>query len=190
MWAVAGLGNPGRKYSKTRHNIGFIVLESIAEKYGIALDTEKKQYISGRGSIEGKDVILMEPQTFMNKSGPAVKAVIDFLKIPAENLIVIHDDIDMETGRIKLKRGGSSGGHRGVQSIIQSIGTKAFIRVKIGVGRDAEIPPEEYVLKKFNKPDMPLIKEAVITAVDAVSAVISHSMSYAMNIFNKKFGKL
>jgi PTH1 family peptidyl-tRNA hydrolase len=184
LWAVAGLGNPGRKYSGTRHNAGFLVINGIAEKYGIELK-EKEAYIYGKGSIGDAEVVLVEPLTFMNRSGLAVKKILDKFRIHPENLIVIHDDIDIETGRLKIKKDGSSGGHKGVSSIIEAIGAKQFIRIKIGIGRDDSMTAEDYVLKKFPKSDMPLIKEAVSRAVDAVPEILSRGVDSAMNKFNK-----
>lgn len=183
MWAIIGLGNYGSKYSKTRHNLGFIVLEAVAESFDITLQ-EKKAYIAGRGSMAGHDVLLIEPLTFMNLSGIAVKDVLRKFNVTAENLIVIHDDLDMDTGKLKIRKNGSSGGHRGVESIIQSIGTKEFIRVKIGIGREHGISPETYVLKKFRKDELPIIKDAIQRAADAVAAIVSGGAAKAMNKFN------
>ncbi|MEK7267445.1 MAG: aminoacyl-tRNA hydrolase [Nitrospirota bacterium] len=183
MWAIIGLGNYGSKYSKTRHNLGFIALEAVAESFDITLQ-EKKEYIAGRGSMAGHDVLLIEPLTFMNLSGIAVKDVLRRFNVTSENLIVIHDDLDMDTGKLKIKRNGSAGGHRGVESIIQSIGTKEFIRVKIGIGREPGISPETYVLKKFRKDELPIIKDAIERAVDAVTAIVSDGVTKAMNRFN------
>lgn len=183
MWAIVGLGNYGSKYIKTRHNLGFMALEAIAESLDIALQ-EKRDYLIGKGSMAGHDVRLAEPLTFMNNSGLAVRDVLKRFNIPPENLIVIHDDLDMETGKLKIKKNGSSGGHRGIESIIQNIGTKEFIRVKIGIGRDIEMLPEDYVLKKFRRDELPLIKDAIKRAVDAVATIVSEGVSKAMNKFN------
>jgi len=185
LWGIVGLGNPGRKYSRTRHNIGFLVISEIAQKHGIQLK-EKLHYRSAKGSINDTEVVLIEPLTFMNKSGIAVKEALRRFKFTHEKLIVIHDDIDMETGRVKIKTGGSSGGHRGVESIIESIGTKDFIRVKIGIGRDPEIPPEDYVLSKFRKDELPVIKEAIKTASNAVESILTDGINKAMNQYNRK----
>ena len=183
MWAIVGLGNYGSKYIKTRHNLGFMALEAIAESFDIALQ-EKRDYLIGKGSMAGHDVLLTEPLTFMNNSGLAVRDVLKRFNIPPENLIVIHDDLDMETGKLKIKKNGSSGGHRGIESIIQNIGTKEFIRVKIGIGRDIEMLPEDYVLKKFRRDELPLIKDAIKRAVDAVATIVSEGVTKAMNKFN------
>ena len=183
MWLIVCLGNPGRRYSRTRHNVGFMVADDVAGKYGIELKT-KESYIIGKGSIEGNDVILVEPLTFMNRSGLAVKEVMKKYPLGPENLIVVHDDLDMETGKLKIRKKGSSGGHRGVDSIIESIGTREFIRVKIGIGREEGVPAEEYVLRKFGKDEIPLIKAAVVRALDAIAAILRDGADKAMNEFN------
>lgn len=185
MWAVVGLGNYGSKYSKTRHNLGFMVVEALAESYDISLQ-EKKDYLFGKGSIEGQAALLIEPLTFMNNSGIAVRDVMKKFNVLPENLIVIHDDIDIETARIKIKKNGSSGGHRGIESIIQHIGTKEFIRIKIGIGRDQDMEPENYVLKKFKREELPFIKDAIQKAADAVQTIVSQGIHEAMNRFNTK----
>lgn len=183
MWIIVGLGNPGRRYSKTRHNIGFMVADDIADRYRVELKT-RDLYKIGRGSIEDKEVILLEPLTYMNRSGLAVRDVLKRFSVPPENLIVIHDDIDMETGVLKIKKKGSSGGHRGIESIIESIGTKEFIRVKIGIGRGEGIPVEDYVLSRFRKDEIPAIKDAINRASNAVVTVLTAGVDRAMNRFN------
>lgn len=183
MWLIVGLGNPGSRYSKTRHNAGFMVIDGIAEEYRFELKS-KLRYIIGKGSLEDNNIILLEPLAFMNRSGIAVRDVLNRSGIPSTNLIVVHDDIDMETGKLKIKKNGSSGGHKGVESIIQSIGTKDFIRVKLGIGRGEGIPVEDYVLSKFKKDELPLIKDSVSRAIDAVAAVVKDGVGKAMNRFN------
>lgn len=183
MWAIVGLGNYGSKYVKTRHNLGFMVLDAIAESLEAALQ-EKRDYLIGKGSIAGHDVLLVEPLTFMNNSGRAVRDVLKKFNIPSENLIVIHDDLDMDTGKLKIRRNGSSGGHRGIESIIQDTGTKEFIRVKIGIGREMGMLSEDYVLKKFRKDELPVIKDAIKRAADAVTAILYEGVPKAMNKFN------
>jgi PTH1 family peptidyl-tRNA hydrolase len=183
LWLIAGLGNPGRKYAKTRHSVGFMVADDLTERYGIEL-REKELYRLGKGSIEGYEIVLMEPLTFMNRSGLAVRDVMKRYGVGPENLIVIHDDIDMETGKLKIREKGSSGGHKGVESIIQSIGTREFIRVKVGIGRGEDIPVEDYVLSKFRKEEAPLIRDAIQRASDAVSTIVKDGVKKAMNAFN------
>ncbi len=183
MWVIVGLGNPGRRYAKTRHNIGFIVADTLAERYGIALN-RKELYAAGKGSMEDTRIILMEPLTFMNRSGFAVKEVMRRCGAEAGNLVVIHDDIDMETGKLKIRKRGSSGGHKGIESIIRETGMSEFIRVKVGIGREEGIPVEDYVLGKFRKEEIPVMRDAVTRAADAVVMIIHEGVGKAMNKFN------
>ncbi len=183
MWAIVGLGNYGSKYSKTRHNLGFMVVDAIAGAIDIGLQ-EKRYYLIGKGSMGGQEVLLIEPLTFMNNSGIAVREVLKKFNILPENLIIIHDDIDMDVGRLKIRKSGSSGGHRGIESIIQNIDTRDFVRVKIGIGREIGMLAEDYVLKKFKKEELPLIKDAIKRAADAVAIIVSEGVSKAMNRFN------
>ncbi len=183
MWLIAGLGNPGKRYSRTRHNIGFWVVEAFIDKNHLVFK-EKADYRMCDGSVEDEKIVLMEPLTFMNRSGTAVKKVMDKFNIPAENLVVIHDDLDLETGKVKIRKKGSSGGHKGVESIIQNIGKNNFIRIKIGIGRDPYILAEDYVLARFRKEELPQIKEAVSRAVDSIYSVITEGADKAMNRFN------
>jgi len=183
LWVIAGLGNPGRRYAKTRHNAGFMVVDEISDRYRIELK-ERELYLMGKGSIEGNDVILVEPLTFMNISGKAVRGVMKRYNIGPENLIIVHDDIDMETGKLKIREKGSSGGHKGIESVIEFTGSKEFIRVKIGIGREEGVLVEDYVLGKFRKGEVPLIREAIVRAADAVCMILKEGVDKAMNKFN------
>lgn len=160
-----------------------MVVDEIAKRHDIELKT-KDAYRIGKGSVEGNDVILLEPLTFMNRSGPAVRKVMAKHGLSPENLTVIHDDIDMETGKLKIRKRGSSGGHKGVESIIESIGSDRFIRVKVGVGRQEGVPVEEYVLGKFRKEETALIKDLLVCAAEAVAVIIHEGADKAMNRFN------
>jgi PTH1 family peptidyl-tRNA hydrolase len=184
MWTVAGLGNPGKKYSKTKHNIGFMVIEEIARKFEIDLK-DKAKYRIGKGSIDGENILLIEPLLYMNKSGVAVKDIINKFNIPLGKVIVIHDDLDMEIGKLRIRREGSSGGHKGIESIIQSLSSKDFVRLKIGIGREEGILAEDYVLSKFKKDEIPLIKKGIERAADAVTSILVDGLEKAMNIFNR-----
>ncbi len=183
MWLIVGLGNPGRRYSKTRHNVGFMVADNVAGEYGIELKT-RASYMIGKGSIEDNQVILVEPLTFMNRSGLAVKEVMKKYPLEPGNLIVVHDDLDMDTGKLKIREKGSSGGHRGIESIIGNLGTREFIRVKIGIGREEEVPAEDYVLRKFGRDQISLIKDAIVRASDAIAMIIRDGVDRTMNEFN------
>ncbi len=187
MWLVAGLGNPDRKYLKTRHNAGFMAADELARLLGAQWEPGPKntEYLMARAEAGGLAVLLLKPLTYMNRSGAAVREVLRKNRILAEkNLIVIHDDIDMAAARIRVRKNGSAGGHRGVESVIRETGTREFIRVKIGVGRDPSLPADVYVLQKFSKDEAPLMEEAVHRAALAAIDVITHGVEAAMNKFN------
>lgn len=186
MWLIAGLGNPGSKYSRTRHNIGFMVIEEIARRYEIDLKEKEGEYRIGRCSIDGEDMLLIEPLLYMNRGGAVVKSILSEFNIRPESLIVIHDDLDMKTGKLRIRRKGSSGGHKGVESIIQSISSKDFIRLKIGIGKDASVTAEDYVLSKFKRNEATLIKDVIQKAVDAIYSIVSEGLDKAMNIYNRQ----
>lgn len=184
MWLVAGLGNPGDEYAGTRHNIGYIVIDSLAARFSIPLIQKTANAIYGTGFVEDQKAIVMKPLTFMNNSGLAVKEVL-FRFDGIENLIVIHDDLDLDTGVLRIKKTGSAGGHKGVQSIVDYLNSKDFIRLKLGIGRSERMSPEKYVLRNFNKQEKVIIDEAVESAVDAISAIITRGVSRAQNIYHR-----
>ncbi|MBF0565973.1 MAG: aminoacyl-tRNA hydrolase [Nitrospirae bacterium] len=181
MWAIIGLGNPGAKYRHTRHNAGFDVTDYVAGQYRIILN-KKGEAMIGTGTIEGQDVIVVQPLTYMNLSGRVAGR---FARDDPDRAIVVHDDMDMETGRLRIKRGGSAGGHRGVQSIIEQSGTKDFVRVKIGIGRPDGVATEDYVLTRFHKKERELVEESIGRAAEAIAAIISNGVQWAMNKFNR-----
>ncbi|MDA8169893.1 MAG: aminoacyl-tRNA hydrolase [Nitrospiraceae bacterium] len=185
IWVVAGLGNPGRKYSKTRHNAGFMAVDELAARHGGQM-AEKAGYAIAEIAIGGSRAVLVKPLTYMNLSGQAVRAVLQKKGISPEHLIVIHDDMDLEAARLRVRKNGSSGGHRGVESVIRETGTINFIRVRIGIGRDPAVPAETYVLQKFSKEESVSMKEAVSSAALAVEIIISEGLEKAMNRFNPK----
>jgi len=183
MWLVAGLGNPGDEYERTRHNIGFMVIDALAARFSISIKQKTTNFRFGRGFIEDRKTILIKPLTFMNRSGAAVReALFKFDEI--ENLLVIHDDLDLDTGVIRIRKTGSSGGHNGIQSIIDCLNSKDFLRLKIGIGRSARISPERYVLREFNKQEKPVIDESVENAVDAIRVIISEGIASAQSRFH------
>jgi len=183
LWLLVGLGNPGLRYARTRHNIGFMVLDRLAESLDLSF-REMTDYRACNGSISGHKVVLMEPLTFMNRSGSAVRKVFTKYAVLPENIIVIHDDLDLALGRLKIRKRGSAGGHKGIESVIQNLGCQDFIRVRIGIGRDPFVPTEDYVLSKFRKDEKSLIKDAVQKAADAVCSIIIDGADKAMNAFN------
>jgi len=183
LWLIAGLGNPGSRYEKTRHNVGFLAVEACIRRQPLDCK-EKEDYKICKGSLGDEKIIFLEPLTFMNRSGIAVRRIMQKSNISPQQLIVIHDDLDLETGSLKIRKKGSSGGHKGIESIIQHIGTQEFIRIKIGIGRDPFVPTEKYVLSKFRKEDIQAIREAIEKAVESVYAIINDGVERAMNRFN------
>jgi PTH1 family peptidyl-tRNA hydrolase len=188
LWIIAGLGNPGEKYSATRHNVGFMVVERLSDTYRIPLAV-KDGYSLGKGSIDTTSVLLLQPLSYMNLSGAAVKKVLKKFNLIREgqigNFIVIHDDLDLEPGVVKIRRSGSSGGHKGIESIIRETGTKDFIRIKIGIGRDREMPVEQYVLRRFKASEKKVIEDGIMKAMNAVESIITGGIEKAMNTCNR-----
>jgi PTH1 family peptidyl-tRNA hydrolase len=188
MWVIAGLGNPGEKYSATRHNIGFMVVDRLSEEYRVPF-TVKDDYSLGKGAIDHVNVILLKPLTYMNLSGSAVRKILKKTNLLQDgeitNFIVIHDDLDLETGVVKIRRNGSSGGHRGIESIIQETGSRDFIRVKIGIGRDRKIPVEEYVLRRFRAAEKKMVEDGILQAVHAIETILTGGIEKAMNACNR-----
>lgn len=191
MYVIAGLGNPGRKYAKTRHNVGFDTLDIVADRYRIDMGTEKFRALCGTGVIDGQKVILVKPQTFMNLSGESLRLVCDFYKIHVEEeLIVIYDDISLEPGQIRVRKKGSAGGHNGMKSIIQHLGTQEFKRVKVGIGA----PPVgydlvDYVLGHFPFAERIDMENAFDRAARAAAALVTEDAEKVMNEYNRAGGK-
>lgn len=183
MFLIAGLGNPGVQYEKTRHNVGFDTVDIISEECGIPITKEKFKGICGEGTISGEKVLLLKPLTYMNLSGEAVKSACDFYKIKPENVIVIYDDISLDIGRMRIRRQGSSGGHNGIKSIICSLGTDAFPRIKIGVGKP-ETDLIHHVLGRFSHEDRRILEEVMKAAAAATAVIIKHGIEEAMSRFN------
>lgn len=188
MKIIAGLGNPGREYEGTRHNIGFSVIEQLAEQYNISMTEKKHKAIYGKGMIEGEKVILLKPQTYMNLSGESISDAVHYYKIdPEEDLIVIYDDIDLDVGRLRIRAKGSAGGHNGVKNIIANLGTQIFSRIRVGVGAKPKgWDLVDYVLGRFPKEELPLIEEGKKAACQAVNMIIGQSVEAAMNQLNVK----
>ncbi|MDY0235866.1 MAG: aminoacyl-tRNA hydrolase [Gudongella sp.] len=187
MIVVAGLGNPGTKYSSTRHNVGFDVVDVLANKFGIKLNKIKFKGLVGEGIWAGEKIVLIKPSTYMNLSGESIRPVMDFYKLKPEELIVVVDDIDIEFGTIKIKKKGSAGTHNGLKSILLQTGTDQFPRVKIGIGRKPEnYDLADFVLSKFSKSERQIIDKAILNAADAIDELISNGIDSAMNKFNIK----
>jgi len=186
-WVVAGLGNPGDQYHRSGHNIGFMVIDRLAEKCGASLDRRKFKGISGEARIGADAVILVKPQTYYNLSGECVAAILGYYKTPAERLIVVHDEIDLEPRQLRLKRGGGDAGNRGVRSIAAVLGTPEFVRVRVGIGRPAPgLEAKDHVLHKMGRAELEAFKASIARAAEAVEAVIEGGLERAMNLYNQR----
>jgi PTH1 family peptidyl-tRNA hydrolase len=184
---IIGLGNPGPAYKGTRHNIGFVVLDRLAHLAGAVWSINGKKALLARTSLADCDVVLMKPQTFMNLSGKAVYPVVQRFGIQTGDIMVIHDDIDLELGKVRLKLGGGDGGHKGVRSIADSLRDRDFLRIRLGVGRPTgNQAPEDYVLRKFEIDERPLVDSLVATALEAVQLLVRHDIPYVKNIIHSK----
>ncbi len=185
---IVGLGNPGREYETTRHNMGFLALDMLAEKHGVEIKKLKAKSLIGECRLGGGKVLLVKPQTFMNLSGQAVVELMNFYKIPAENVLVIFDDISLDAGKLRIRRSGSDGGHNGIKNIIYLSGSDAFPRIKIGVGKapHAEYDVKDWVLSSPKGEDADKIKEAIKAAAEAAEDIALHrDIDRAMNLFNR-----
>ena len=188
MYIIVGLGNPDKKYQGTRHNVGFDVIDTIAEKYNISVDTKKHLAYVGKGVIEGQKVVLLKPQTYMNLSGESVRSVVDFYKAdPETEVLIIYDDVSLDVGQLRIRKKGSAGGHNGIKSIISHLGTSTFPRIKEGVGEKPKgYDLADYVLGKFSKAEQEVMRDGYKNAVDAVALIVQDNIDKAMNDFNKK----
>lgn len=185
MYLIIGLGNPEEEYSRTRHNMGFNTINKIAKKYNIEVSKSKFQGLWESTIIEGQKVILVKPQTYMNLSGNCVQEFVNFYKIEKENIIVIYDDMDIEPGVIKIRKQGGPGGHNGMKSIIQMLGTEQFSRIRIGIGRPKHNGDEiNYVIGAIPEEEIPKLDEGTEKAKDAVIEIIKNGIDSAMNKFN------
>ena len=185
MFLVAGLGNPGEKYHSTRHNIGFLFLDYLAEKLRVNFTAAKWQAETAKAMFGNEQVLLLKPQTFMNLSGNAVAGAALFYKIPPEKIIVIHDDIDMPFGRVKVVINRGTGGHNGLRSIVSLLGSKDFIRIKAGIGRPVEaIPIERYVLTEMSDSEIESVKGMMESVFESVRLIVCEGVGSAMNRIN------
>lgn len=187
MKIVIGLGNPGRKYERTRHNAGFMAVDELARRLRFDLSGEKYQAFTGRGRIDGEEALLAKPQTYMNESGRSVGATLRYTTAEISDLIVVHDELDLPLGTVRVKTGGGHGGHNGLRSIIDHLGSPEFIRVRVGVGRpEPNLDPADYVLSPFLPGEQRTAAEAMAKAADAVQTIVRDGLTKAMNAFNKK----
>lgn len=188
MFLIAGLGNPDKRYEKTRHNVGFDTIDALAERFHISVSEKKNKALCGTGVIEGVKVLLVKPQTYMNLSGDSIAEIVNFYKLdPEEEMLVIFDDISLAPGNIRVRKKGSAGGHNGVKSIIARTGTQNFMRIKVGVGEKPEgWDLADYVLGRFGEEDRQKVEEAIGEAVDAAVLMVQGQVDAAMNHFNAK----
>lgn len=183
MFLIVGLGNPGVKYQNTRHNIGFMFVDRLAEVSGIRFSSSDRT-LWGKGEVYGKEAIIIKPQTFMNLSGDAVQRVVSSNSVPLESIITAYDDLDLPLGKIRLRKGGGSGGHRGIASMIERLGSSAFPRLRLGIGRPADGDIVEYVLSPFAPGEWDMVEEMIDKAVSSVEVFVKEGIEPAMNRFN------
>ncbi len=183
-WLIIGLGNPGEDYEESRHNVGFRVVDELARRYGGKVRGHAAKSLTGVVRAGDRELILAKPQTMMNLSGSAAKALRTKYAVPLERTFIVHDDMDLPFGRLRIRKEGSSAGHHGVDSLIEAFGTKAFVRVRVGVGRPAG-DGIEYVLGPFTGPEREALPELVARAADAVTAAVAQGVDRAMTEFNK-----
>ena len=188
MYVIAGLGNPGREYEGTRHNVGFMTLDALADKYNIDVREKAFKGLIGKGVIEGNKVILVKPQMYMNLSGESVRELVNYYKVdPESELIVVYDDISLAPGQIRIRKKGSAGGHNGIKNIIANLGTDHFMRVKVGVGeKPKNWDLADYVLSPFTKDERPLVNLAIEHAAKAIEQMLNGDVDAAMNEYNRK----
>ena len=186
MKLIVGLGNPGRVYRWTRHNMGFWLIEHLAGQQGIVLSRKGLNSVYGRGRVGNQEVILAKPQTYMNLSGEAVSRLLRFFKIPPEDVVVLHDDLDLPWGKIRVRLRGGHGGHQGVKSIIEALGNDGFIRVKVGIGRPIERnqDPADYVLEPLTEEERKKFKEAIHRGAEAIETLLLEGPEEAMDRFH------
>ncbi len=187
MYVIVGLGNPGKRYRFTRHNIGFMVLEKLAQEFKIDLKQKSFDALWGKGKINGTNILLAMPQTYMNLSGTAVRQLVAFFKADINNLIVIHDDLDLSFGTIRLKTGGGNAGHKGLASITENLGSSEFVRVRLGIGKPVDKSRiEGYVLEPFTSDEeLSLLPEIIRTATEAGSEIVLSGVEKAITKYHK-----
>ncbi|MBO4991319.1 MAG: aminoacyl-tRNA hydrolase [Firmicutes bacterium] len=189
MYIIVGLGNPGKQYEQTRHNMGFITIDQLAEKHSISVTKLKHKALVGEGYFGTKKVMLVKPQTYMNLSGQSVREIMAYYKEDIEHLMVVYDDIDLEPGALRIRAKGSAGTHNGMRSILYDLQEDGFPRIRLGIGKNPQIPLDKYVLGGFTKEEKPLLEEAVTKAVQALECWVDSGINAAMNAYNTKAEK-
>lgn len=184
-YVIVGLGNPGRQYTRTRHNVGFQIVDRLAEKYNLKFNKVMNKAIVSLGEIRDRKVILVKPQTFMNVSGTSVGPTVKYYKTPPTGLLVIYDDLDLPVAQLRLRKLGGSGGHNGMKSIIQHINTEAFARLRVGIGRPpGQMDPMDYVLQSFSSSDEVLMEQTYNRAVDGIERWLTDDIERVMSVVN------
>lgn len=188
MFIIVGLGNPGKQYENTRHNIGFEAIDALIDAYNVPYSGKAHKAMYGKGIIGGQKVILAKPMTYMNLSGESVRELVDYYKVdPETELLVIYDDVSLEPGNIRIRKKGSAGGHNGIKSIIAHLGTQNFQRIKIGVGeKPKNWDLADYVLGKFSDEDKKMLEESLKNTVKATELIVMDEIDEAMNLYNRK----
>lgn len=187
MKLVVGLGNPGRRYARTRHNLGFLLLDRIAEARGIRIGDDRCESLVGRGVWERESLVLAKPQTYMNNSGVAAAALLRRFRVRGADLVVAYDDLDLPFGRLRIRCGGSAGGHRGLASILQHVADRDFVRLRMGIGRPpAGVDPVEYVLSRFSAEEQQSLEEVLSRAEEALESIVLKGPVRAMEDFNRQ----
>lgn len=182
---VVGLGNPGREYRETRHNVGFMVIDQLCKEMGTSMSKVQAKALVGLGKLEGQRVVVAKPQTFMNLSGQAVGGLVRFYKIPQTNLIIVHDDLDLPLGTLRIRPNGGSAGQKGVASTIQQLGTQEFARLRFGIGRPpGQMDPSAYVLQRFSNAELEMLGAVLDRCVSAIRTFIRDGVVTAMNQYN------
>lgn len=190
MKIIAGLGNPGKEYENTKHNVGFLTIDILAEKYDIKVNKIKFKGLVGEGMIGTEKVILVKPQTYMNLSGQCIREIVAFYKLDMEDLVVIYDDIDLPMGNLRIRKKGSAGTHNGMRSIIYDLQDDGFPRVRVGIGGERKGDLANYVISGFSGDDRKLIEEAIVKAADAVTCLVEDGIDRAMVDYNTKKPKV
>lgn len=186
MYLIVGLGNPGKGYKDTRHNLGFKVVDELARRLGITSLRSKSHSFIGEARINERKVIVAQPQTFMNNSGPAVRGLLEWFKIEPDHLILIYDDVDLEVGQLRVREKGGAAGHHGVESVMASVSTTQFARVRVGIGRENLMDDvTDYVLQNIPPAQRDALDQAVVSAADAVESIVADGLPAAMNKFNQ-----
>jgi len=185
IYLIAGLGNPGKEYRQSRHNVGFMVIDHLAEDLETPIKRVKFKAMIGIGTFENKQVILAKPQTYMNASGESIAPLLRYFKVPLENFIVVHDDLDIPFGNLRIRPSGGTSGQKGMKSIVEKLGSQDFPRMRMGIGRPpGRMDPVDYVLQSFTPDQVPIMEEVLDQAVKALKTFILDGLDKAMNTYN------